>query len=123
MNSNKNNPINKKSTNKIKKFQKKKISKDFENIECNSEPENEYMKINSSMKDIKSSINISYSRYCNDLINKEKKNYSNKITLNKMKIYKLNKSQNLALNTECKYNQFYISSKKIQKKFKKKNKK
>ena len=124
MNSNKNNPINKKSTNKIKKFQKKKISKDFENIECNSEPENEYMKINSSMKDIKSSINISYSRYCNDLINKEKKNYSNKITLNKMKIYKLNKSQNLTLNTESKYNQFYIPSKKIQKKIQKiKNKK
>ena len=117
MNSNKNNPINKKSTNKIKKFQKKKISKDFENLECNSEPENEYMKINSSMKDIKSSINISYSRYCNDLINKEKKNYSNKITLNKMKIYKLNKSQNLTLNTDCKYNQFYIPSKKIQKLF------
>ena len=121
MNSNKNNPINKKSTNKIKKFQKKKISKDFENLEefCKSEPENEYMKINSSMKDIKSSINISYSRYCNDLINKEKKNYSNKITLNKMKIYKLNKSQNLALNTECKYNPFYIPSKKKQKKIKK----
>ena len=54
---------------------KKKISKDFENLEefCKSEPENEYMKINSSMKDIKSSINISYSRYFNDLINKEKK--------------------------------------------------
>ena len=118
LNSNKNNPINKKSTNKIKKFQKKKISTDFDNLEefCNSEPENEYMKINSSMKNIKSSINISYSRYCNDLINKEKKNYSNKITLNKMKIYKLNKSQNLTLNTECKYNQFYIQSKKIQKK-------
>ena len=74
------------------------------------------MKINSSMKNIKSSINISYSRYCNDLLNKEKKNYSNKITLNKMKIYKLNKSQNLTLNTECKYNQFFIASKKIQKK-------
>ena len=115
---NKNNPINKKSTNKTKKFQKKKISTDFDNLEefCNSEPENEYMKINSSMKNIKSSIDISYSRYCNDLINKEKKNYSNKITLNKMKIYKLNKSQNLTLNTECKYNQFYIASKKIQKK-------
>ena len=38
------------------------------------------------------------------------------MTLNKMKIYKLNKSQNLTLNTECKYNQFYIPSKKIQKK-------
>ena len=119
---NSNNIINKKSTNKIKKFQKKKFfknnSSDFDNPEefYNSEPENEYMKINSSMKDIKSSINISYSRYCNDLINKEKKNYSNKITLNKMKIYKLNKSQNLTLNTDCKYNQFYIPSKKIQKK-------
>ena len=125
MNSNKNNPINKKSTNKIKKFQKKKISKDFEDLEefNKSEPENEYMKINSSMKDIKSSINISYSRYCNDLINKEKKNYSNKITLNKMKIYKLNKSQNLTLNTDCKYNQFYIPSKKIQKKNSKNKKK
>ena len=33
-----------------------------------------------------------------------------------MKIYKLNKSQNLALNTECKYNQFYIPSKKNKKK-------
>ena len=33
-----------------------------------------------------------------------------------MKIYKLNKSQNLTLNTDCKYNQFYIPSKKIQKK-------
>ena len=33
-----------------------------------------------------------------------------------MKIYKLNKSQNLTLNTEFKYNQFYITSKKIQKK-------
>jgi hypothetical protein len=125
LNSNKNNPINKKSTNKIKKFQKKKISKDFGGLEefCNSETENEYMKINSSMKDIKSSINISYSRYCNDLINKEKKNYSNKITLNKMKIYKLNKSQNLTLNTESKYNQFYIPSKKIQKKIQKIKKK
>ena len=41
-----------------------------------------------------------------------------------MKIYKLNKSQNLTLNTECKYNQFYIPSKKIQKKIQKiKNKK
>ena len=75
MNSNKNNPINKKSTNKIKKLQKKKISTDFDNLEefCNSDPENEYMKINSSMKNIKSSINISYSIYCNDLLNKEKK--------------------------------------------------
>ena len=77
------------------------------------------MKIDSSMKDIKSSINISYIRYCNDLINKERKNYSNKITLNKMKIYKLNKSQNLTLNTECKYNQFYNHLKKYKKKFKK----
>ena len=40
-----------------------------------------------------------------------------------MKIYKLNKSQNLALNTECKYNQFYIPSKKIQKKIQKIKKK
>ena len=48
----------------------------------------------------RSSVNISYNNYCNDLCNKAKKNYSNKITLNKMKIYKLNKSQNLTLFNE-----------------------
>ena len=110
--------------NKIKKFHKKgksvNIQKHFfksnsANLEeyCSSEPENEHVKINSSMRE--SSINISYSKYCNDLYNKEKKNYSNKITLNKMKIYKLNKSQKLTLNTESKYNQFYIPSKKYKK--------
>ena len=110
--------------NKIKKFHKKgksvNIQKHFfksnsANLEeyCISEPENEHIKINSSMRE--SSVNISYSRYCNDLCNKDKKNYSNKITLNKMKIYKLNKSQKLTLNTESKYNQFYIPSKKYKK--------
>ena len=45
----------------------------------------------------KNSGNITYNNYCNNLSNKSKKKYSNKITLNKMKINKLNQSQKISL--------------------------
>ena len=59
----------------------------------------------------RSSVNISYNNYCNDLCNKAKRKYSNKITLNKMKIYKLNKAQDLTLFNENKTNRILDISK------------
>ena len=54
-----------------------------------------------------STSNISYSNYCNDLSNKSKNNYNTKITLNKMKMYKLNTSLNLTLNNDSKINKLF----------------
>ena len=120
-------------SNSIRKFHKKEKSINiqkhyFKSNSCNledyysSEPENDHIKINSSMRESiknnynnRSSINISYSKYCNDLSKRDKNNYSNKITLNKMNIFKLNKSQKLTLNTDSKYNRFYIPLKKDKK--------
>ena len=51
----------------------------------------------------KNSSNISYYNYCNDLTNKSKNNYNTKITLNKMKMYKLN-TLNLTVNNDNKIN-------------------
>ena len=120
-------------SNSIRKFHKKEKSINiqkhyFKSNSCNledyysSEPENDLIKINSSMRESiknnynnRSSINISYSKYCNDLSKRDKNNYSNKITLNKMNIFKLNKSQKLTLNTDSKYNRFYIPLKKDKK--------
>ena len=98
------------------------------------EPEIEHKNVNSSMaesmKSIKnnslinrSSSNISYNKYCNDMCNRDKNNYSNKIILNKKKIYKLNKSNNLSINNENKLNIFQRPSKKGIKQNKIKNKK
>ena len=116
--------------NSVKKFHKKEKSINmqkhyFKSNSCNledyfsSEPENEHNRINSSMRESnkknynnRSSINITYSKYCNDLSKRDKNNYNNKITLNKMNIFKLNKSQKLTLNTDSKYNRFYIPLKK-----------
>ena len=141
-----NNSINKKLNKKekrdsmsssLKKFHKKEKSINLQkhylkSNSCNledfysSEPENDHNRINSSMRESiknkynnRSSINISYSKYCNDLSKRDKNNYNNKITLNKMSIFKLNKSQQLTLNTDSKYNRFYIPLKK-DKKLKKK---
>ena len=55
----------------------------------------------------KSTSSISYYNYCNDLYNKSKNNYSTKITLNKMKIYKLNNSLNLTLNSDSRINKYF----------------
>ena len=97
--------------NSVKKFHKKEKSINmqkhyFKSNSCNledcfsSEPENEHNRINSSMRESnkknynnRSSINITYSKYCNDLSKRDKNNYNNKITLNKMNIFKLNKSK------------------------------
>ena len=122
--------------NKIRKFHKKEKSVNIQkhflknnsvNLEdyFSMEPETEHLKINISMRESiknhnlinKSSANISYNNYCNDLSNKEKEknNYSNKVTLNKMKIYKLNKSHNLSINSENKLNIFQKPAKKSKK--------
>ena len=55
----------------------------------------------------KSTSSISYYNYCNDLYNKSKNNYSTKITMNKMKIYKLNNSLNLTLNSDSRINKYF----------------
>ena len=124
-------------SNKVKPFQpfhKKEnsinIKKDFlknnsSNIEecLIIEPEIEHKNVNcsigESIKSVKnnslinrSSSNISYNKYCNDMSNKDKNNYSNKIILNKKKIYKLNKSNNLSINHENKLNIFQRPAKK-----------
>ena len=62
--------------------------------------------INKSNLNNKSSSNISYYNYCNDLSNKSKNNYNTKITLNKMKMYKLNTSLNLTLNSDNKISRY-----------------
>ena len=96
--------------NKIKKFHKKENSMDIKkhffmnnsaNLEqyISLEPDIEHKNMNSSMRESakfsnminRSSSNVSYNNYCNDLCNKDKNNYNNKVTLNKKKIYKLNK--------------------------------
>ena len=59
----------------------------------------------------KNTPNISYYNYCNDLTNKTKNNYNTKITLNKMKIYKLNKSSSLTLNSDSRINKYLKQSK------------
>ena len=60
----------------------------------------------------KNTSNISYYNYCNDLSNKTKNNYNTKITLNKMKIYKLNTSLSLTLNSDTKMNKYLKQQKK-----------
>ena len=60
----------------------------------------------------KNTSNISYYNYCNDLSNKSKNNYNTKITLNKMKINKLNKSSSLTLNSDSRINKYLKQSKK-----------
>ena len=122
---------------KMKKFHKKEDSINIKkssflnksvclaNLEeyFNLEPEIEHKRINSSMRESikqsnlinRSSLNISYSKYCNDLCNKDKdiNNYNNKVTSNKKKIYKLNKSNyNLSINHENKLNIFQKPTKK-----------
>ena len=42
--------------------------------------------------------NINYNNYCNSLCNKSKNRYSNKVSLNRIKIYKYNKSQKVPTN-------------------------
>ena len=59
----------------------------------------------------KNTPNISYYNYCNDLTNRTKNNYNTKITLNKMKIYKLNKSSSLTLNSDSRINKYLKQSK------------
>ena len=66
-------------------------------------------KFNASNKN--SSSNISYYNYCNDLSNKSKNNYNTKITLNKMKMYRLNTSLNLTLNNENNINKLFQAPK------------
>ena len=87
----------------------------------NLDPEIEHKRINSSMRETikhsnlinRSSSNISYNKYCKDLCHKNENNYNNKVTSNKKKIYKLNKStNNLSINHENKMNIFQKPTKK-----------
>ena len=50
-----------------------------------------------SLKSVKDK-KINYNNYCNSLCNKSKNRYSNKISLNRIKMYKFNKCQNLPKN-------------------------
>ena len=71
------------------------------NRNINNKTEKKSINFNANSTNNKSSYdekNINYNNYCNSLLNKSKNKYSNKISLNRIKMYKCNKYKNSPTN-------------------------
>jgi hypothetical protein len=65
---------------------------------CDNNNNTNNNKFRNTLKCGSSDKKINYNNYCNSLCNKSKNRYSNKISLNRIKMYKFNKCQNLPKN-------------------------